>query len=408
MIQLVTYGGQNGGYSQSIIKQYSFTNIESIDEYEITVIDMSDDYIWMNRGTGTNIINGIEDIKIIADMIKRSKKTKILIILPQNSKYKYYHKQGSYTKECKLNKITWELSNNILNQLYDELKNFPLKYENIHTEINGVEYEAAFCFDNVCDEDVIIESDKSQKPIAIETEKAYITTLKICNEDQLLNLLRQIGFIREKESYPDWMKDVNCFDDLEKKELIKKCDEKIDEMNTEKVLAEESLSKNMHYKSILFSSGDDLVEVVLEILDEMLNCNASDFVDEKKEDFLFECNDNYYIGEIKGIKPNVKAVNVSQLEVHYRNYLDENNDVSESNLKGLLIINHQRDKHPSQREDVPDEHIKLAERNGSLIIETTTLLQMLEDYRIGKLSRESVIELLWEKTGLLEYPRNNS
>ncbi len=165
--------------------------------------------------------------------------------------------------------------------------------------------------------------------------------------------------------------------------------------------AMEVIDKNNRYKSILYTTGDELVEVVFEILQEMLGCDLSEFTDKKKEDFKFTLGDKVFIGEIKGVTPNVKKANVSQLDVHVQEYMDENDEQAE-NIIALLIINHQRGKAISERERVHEEVIKLAERNGSLIVDTMVLLKLFEQYTLKEKSREECIELLENNTGLLE------
>ena len=48
----------------------------------------------------------------------------------------------------------------------------------------------------------------------------------------------------------------------------------------------------------------------------------------------------------------------------------------------------------SERDPVDKKQIELAERNGSLIIETYTLLKMFEKYQIQELTREQCFDLL--------------
>ena len=165
--------------------------------------------------------------------------------------------------------------------------------------------------------------------------------------------------------------------------------------------AKKVINQNKRYKSVLYTSGDELVEVIFEILEKMLGCDLSEFTDKKKEDFKFMINDKVFIGEIKGVTPNVKKANVSQLDVHVQEHLDDNDEESK-NIIALLIINHQRNKPISAREGVNDEVIKLAERNGSLIVETITLLKLFEQYLLGKKSRDECIDTLANTTGLLE------
>ena len=74
----------------------------------------------------------------------------------------------------------------------------------------------------------------------------------------------------------------------------------------------------------------------------------------------------------------------------------------EENVHQVLIINPLRSKPLSEREPVYEHQIKLATRNGSLIIETKTLLRLFETFLQGKLSVEDCEKLFISKTGLLE------
>ena len=73
----------------------------------------------------------------------------------------------------------------------------------------------------------------------------------------------------------------------------------------------------------------------------------------------------------------------------------------------MLIIDHQRNKPLSQREEVHNNAIELAIRNKSLIIETITLLRMFEKYLSGELNREKIIDILETNTGLLTVEKIN-
>ena len=146
-----------------------------------------------------------------------------------------------------------------------------------------------------------------------------------------------------------------------------------------------------------------LVSVVFEILEKLLDCDLSEFVDKKKEDFLIKKSSCTFIGEIKGVTSNVKHEHISQIELHYRGYLDRLDDegISES-VKQLLIINPFRSKPLDQREPVHKEQITLAERNGCLIIETHTLMRMYENYCLGLLTAQRCEEIFAKCTGVLK------
>ena len=178
---------------------------------------------------------------------------------------------------------------------------------------------------------------------------------------------------------PEWIQNIEFYNDKQLKEDKNSNNEKIQKLKDKNIILEEQLNKNLEYKSILYTNGDELVKVVLEILDEILEYDSSEFGDEKREDFLIKKEDITFIGEIKGLTSSVKNENVSQLDVHVQSYLDElQQEGTEEKVKGLLIINHQRNKPIEERQEVHEHQIKLATRNESLIIETTTLLKLYE------------------------------
>lgn len=93
--------------------------------------------------------------------------------------------------------------------------------------------------------------------------------------------------------------------------------------------------------------------------------------------------------------------NVSQLDVHVQSYLDKLQEDKEENVKGLLIVNHQRNKPLEERQEVHEHQRNLATRNGSLIIETQTLLKIFERYKQGKLTKEECKKFFIDNEGLL-------
>lgn len=139
------------------------------------------------------------------------------------------------------------------------------------------------------------------------------------------------------------------------------------------------------------------------MLDELLDYDSSEFVDEGKEDFLIKKEDVTFIGEIKGVSSAVANKNVSQLDVHVQSYLDEiQQEGKEEKVKGLLIINHQRNKSLEERQEVHEHQINLATRNGSLIIETVMLLKIYEKYKLGELTKEECKKIFQNNIGLLK------
>ena len=190
------------------------------------------------------------------------------------------------------------------------------------------------------------------------------------------------------------------FDDIRQIDVIRENREKIQEAQNAIKAAEDIMSQNERYKSILYTSGDKLVEVVLDILGQMLEYDFSAFEDKKKEDFLAEIGEDVFIGEIKGVNHNVKSENISQLDVHYQSYLEDSGK-DENHVFALLIMNHQKNKDLTKREPVHENQVKLAKRNGSLIIDTFVLLKLFEKYKSEEISREYCMQLLKNNTGIL-------
>ena len=216
----------------------------------------------------------------------------------------------------------------------------------------------------------------------------------------MINFLKAIGLIHENVDVPQWMEGIHMFDDIRQIDVIRESREKIQEAQKAIKAAEDIMSQNERYKSILYTSGDKLVEVVLDILGQMLGYDFSVFEDKKKEDFLAEIGDDVFIGEIKGVNHNVKSENVSQLDVHYQSFLEDSGK-SENHVFALLIMNHQKNKDLTKREPVHENQVKLAKRNGSLIIDTFVLLKLFEKYKSEEISREYCMQLLKNNTGIL-------
>jgi hypothetical protein len=153
-----------------------------------------------------------------------------------------------------------------------------------------------------------------------------------------------LNYINNESNYPsEWLEEISFYND---KKLL-----------SEKHNIESQLENNRKIKSGLFSTGDELVNCVFQILKEILDSrdDLDSFNDINEEDFLIKKNNITFIGEIKGVQTNVRGNHVDQINKHRMNYLQKN---TQENVKGLLIINHQRLKHLNQRENIPNAHIK--------------------------------------------------
>lgn len=290
------------------------------------------------------------------------------------------------------------MTNHILSQLYSPIEDIPIFYENTKTQITSREIKAAFYFH--VNDGVLLKSIKSNKATTIERGKVILTTLGLKDYDDVMAFLSVINLLSKKETIPEWVKTIKMFDDNDQSSIIEANRLTIQKAEENIGKAQEVLDKNDEYKSILYTQGDELVEVVFEIIEQMFGCDLSNFEDKYDEDFSFQAGGFTFIGEIKGVTPNVKNDNISQIDRHCQNYVEDHEE-EDGKIKGLLIINHQRNKPLQEREPVHERQVSLAKRYEVLIIETPVLLKLFEKYRLGELSREKWLETVKCATGLL-------
>lgn len=248
MIQIVTYSGREQKYNGDGFEQYSLHDIKSLDEYEFTIIDLGDSYLWRNNGTYTTTINKIEDLCSISEMIMRSETSKIILILPQNVvfNYDYWANEKKYHSSKEIKNMIKNVTSEILSKIYQPIKNIHLIYENTTTEIGDIECEASFYFADVSD--VIFKSKKSNKPTTIKMEKAILTTLLFKDSSEIMKFLSEMGVLEVKSEMPEWLDEISMFDDIEQKELISKCQDVIDNMQEKIMSAESTLAANDRMK----------------------------------------------------------------------------------------------------------------------------------------------------------------
>lgn len=401
MIQILTYSGKESSLKGENIEVKSLHSPKSLDEFDINIISLADENMWVYSADKKNGIDNIQDIYSLSEMINNSNKTKVIILIPQNVIYYYsYYSHSGYTESCELKNMISNMIKCVFVELYEGFENITIHYENTSTKIGNEYVDAAFYFENT--NNALLTSDKSNKPTAINCGDLILASLDLKTYNQIISFLKALGLIQHKQNVPTWMEEIKMFDDTQQLMIIEENNQTIRMANDNIACAMEKINKNNEYKSILYTTGEELVKVVFEILESLLGCDLSQFEDKKKEDFLFEKNGLVFIGEIKGVNHNVKSENISQLDVHYQGYLEENEDKDQDSVKAILIMNHQKNKALNVREPVHEKQITLAKRNGSLIIESITLLRLFERYLAGNISQEECLELLKSNTGLLE------
>lgn len=365
-------------------KKITCSNLNSpkdFDDFDLNFIDLNSIQIWGNF-TIYNIVRDdyIRDFQTIKKMIDNTNNN-VIISLPQNDK----NNSG--------------LKNNI-DAIYESLKyllslDYGLIFGTTSSKLDNLTATSDFIFENVEEYEIMTKSINGNKASTIKSNHLLLTTIKIENYSCLEEFLIETKLKKViSESSPEWMNEIKMFDDDEQFEIIKSKEQEITELMEKISDAESILKENDKFKSILYTQSDELVEVVFEIFQELLDINLSEFVDKKIEDISFEVDGKIFVGEVKGITSNVKTPNLSQLDNHYTLYMEEHSSYKEEDVFRLLIINHQRKKPILDREPIHESQIKFAkEKYKILIIETTELLKLLEQYRSNTITRVDIIEM---------------
>ena len=393
-----------------------YSEPKTLDSFDVNIIDLQDEKIWKNDSDDPNNINIGCDLISIQKNIESSKKAINIIAFPQNYgfNYHYYSIAGGPNRYHKFFYLKNRINclKEVLKSIIPKAKekgtpsaNYEIDYENSKTICGKSSFSAAFYFSKFIPDMVktrAIDSDKATTILV--TRNCYLTTLLLANND--CNLMDYLSFLGIKEKIqsdlPDWLCELNFFDDEEQRNNINVKTEEISRIEREIEQGKKKLNENLKYKSILYTNGKELVRVVFDILEKLLDCDLSAFKDEMKEDFLIKLNDITYIGEIKGVTSNVKSEHVSQIDVHYQSYLEKiAEEGQQENVKSLLIINQQRNKPLAEREEIHEKQIKLAKRNGCLIIPTIDLLKLFDKFVSKEINSENVIEIFTKQIGLI-------
>lgn len=398
-IQVITYNGNSEKFDGPGVTESPISNIKQFDDFNVNVIDLNQASFWECRFDSN--VNTVKDADFasVKRQIESSRLSSSIVMLPKDYlfKYKWSNLDSRYQNGIRLKNHLTVFSQKILSRIFDIGESAILVYGETSTDIGEYVLNNEFMFANIQD-----PTDKFSE-IKSTGDKVILTTCLPENYNHLIAFIKYCGLMpEEKGDEPEWFKEVQMFDDQLQLDKIGELEVQKREINEDIEKANEVLEENKRFKSILYSQGDYLVEVLLEILEEMLGCDLSQFVDNRKEDFRFEIDGTTFIGEVKGVAENVKKKNVNQLDDHCEEYLEQNSSLNKVDIKGLLIMNHQRNKPLEEREPVNEEIEKHAERDGYLIIETITFLRVFEKYRNGEKTREEIIDILKNETGLLK------
>ena len=376
-----------------LVKRSSFANPISFDSFDINIIDFSSDIIWKSYFCMPDDV--FKDVVNMRKMLSINDKSLLIVIFPQNIIV------GKSDSEAK----------NYLEAIYDAInqlcgmKDYSIFFENSLVSIGDESSNASFAFScNDCEK--LLFTKNTSKTVAFKKDNIIITSVDIIdnnNPDLLFKFLKEVNLLDKDEQIPDWVRKYNFYNDNtlnlsieESKEIIKKEKEKIR-------LAQEQLNDNLKFKKLLYANSDELVEQVFRILENIFDISLKNFIDEKKEDFNFKKDGFTFIGEIKGVTSNVKSEYISQLNVHVSKYNDKLQEESKSeNIIALLIINYERNRECSLRNEIHVNQESLAKKLDILIIDSVSLLDLFEKVLNEEISREEAIKKIVSSKGIFK------
>ena len=163
------------------------------------------------------------------------------------------------------------------------------------------------------------------------------------DKSRLANMIKYILQTNEAEStiHVDWLANVQIINDEELNNQYLKNEEQLKNIQKQQQDIQNEIEKNNYYKALLYYSGEKLVDVVENILEEMLNVKIYD-KDLKKQDLHFKLDTTNMLVEIKGVNHPFQRDNISQVKRHIKDFAEEHEiygaDVDKK-CKGVLILN---------------------------------------------------------------------
>ncbi|MDO4874723.1 MAG: hypothetical protein Q3967_01405 [Campylobacter sp.] len=365
----------------------------SFDEFDYNIVDFNDGQLWKFDKNKSICLDIKGFARLLSKILQETKKSNTLIIMPQNITTGEIGGDGwtISTYNIKISSIIQYFPDS----LSPMIRNFPtIRYEKSVTKID----DDIFLSDFVFDESIYRSLKKSNggKDVILDIEGIYVTTLDIKDNNEVGVMLDFILSQYHKSIAPEWISNIEYFSNRsylsEKDEVLKQLD-----------VLEKEISKNNKIKSILYSTGDELVGVVKEILVDIFKLTDSHFTDVKKEDFRFEFEDVNFMVEIKGINTNIKNSNIAQCKKHVADLIAEDDTKSPGNVKGLLIVNPQRDIEPGKREPIHANQISYAKSEGILIITTLELLKLYQAYTKDEVVSNKCFETFKNNVGEFKF-----
>lgn len=378
------------------IKSSLFDHFDKFSGYDLNIIDFSNQYIWQDSSNIEGCLSIRKDLLSIQQNIKQLDSSSVLFVLPLNIQLRYnvVSRWSDYTESFllkdKINYLITELNIALGSKI---LLPDDILYGRTNTTINEIGFISDFSFSNRFQSFNEVQC-KTATSINI-MDSLYLTSLDIFeNEDKARAYIDCfVGKLVFKDK-PQWLDNVLFLDEKTIRDEINIKEKEIQNLKNQ-------LDKISHYKSIVYTTGKDLVRVVFEMLGDMLGYDFSRFEDKFKEDFLIEFPDIDIVGEIKGINKNLSNKIIAQVEVNRSEHKEKlEKQGLNKKTKSMIVINTLRSLEPEGREPIHSVQEEYAKKQNCLVITTPVLLKLYEQFKNGKVLKADILHLIVDQTGV--------
>lgn len=204
-------------------------------------------------------------------------------------------------------------------------------------------------------------------------------------ENELVDLIieRGLDLIPESEKrvtssiMPTWASSIMSKTELELLETVQKTNEK--------------LGKYARYKPLYWETGEPLKRLVIDAFEE-LGIKAKDLPSESHADFEISLRPGLIgVCEVKGLLGSADRQDLRQL----LDYFIEQRDIAKRNVRGVFIVNHNRNEEPSRRgKPVTRDALEIMEKHDFSLLTTIQLYEYLARFWRRELTAESVLQQL--------------
>lgn len=321
--QLLVYRLRDCGFTETAdltIKEFS--KASAFDAFELTVIDLQDEQLWKSDFNNDKLLFDHADISSIRQMMYQSKKSKCIVLLPQNCIYlhgygrDYSAGSNRYLKKSPLKNLFRNFKESPIGELF--ILSMPVCFWESKTILSNKELSSDFSFGKPLPAGIngILESNASTVSAVLISDKFAATTLLVKNNSDLSAIVGAIFPIETQSARtPDWLEEVEFHDETTRRVRMKDIDDQITFLSEEKKGIEEVLSDYREIKSVLCSKDLELENKARHLLAEIAEVDEA-FEDNKEEDFRFSYDDTLFLIEIKGSNGGLKRQHVSKTYDH--------------------------------------------------------------------------------------------